>query len=104
MILDEAHYIKNRKTLTAKACFLLNSSLRWCLTGTPIQNHLDDLFSLIHFLNFKPYCNYEIWKGIIVQQIQRKPEVGLNKLKVKKKIFLFFQLTLFLKISLLCKR
>jgi len=54
VILDEAHIIKDRNTQTAKACFALNSARRWLLTGTPIQNSLDDFFSFIHFL--KVFC------------------------------------------------
>lgn len=50
VILDEAHIIKDRNTQTAKACFALNSERRWLLTGTPIQNSLDDFFSFVHFL------------------------------------------------------
>jgi hypothetical protein len=37
VILDEAHFVKNRATITAKACYALQASRRWVLTGTPIQ-------------------------------------------------------------------
>eukprot|EP01117_Protostelium_nocturnum_P010843 TRINITY_DN3910_c0_g1_i2.p1 TRINITY_DN3910_c0_g1~~TRINITY_DN3910_c0_g1_i2.p1 ORF type:complete len:1477 (+),score=578.58 TRINITY_DN3910_c0_g1_i2:294-4433(+) len=64
VILDEAHNIKNRSTVSAKACFDLKAIHRWCLTGTPIQNSMDDMFSLIHFLRFKPYCDVSVWKSV----------------------------------------
>lgn len=38
VILDEAHFIKNRQSKTAKACYELNAQHRWVLTGTPIVN------------------------------------------------------------------
>ncbi|KAG2224562.1 hypothetical protein INT45_004407 [Circinella minor] len=55
VILDEAHEIKNQKTNKAKACFNIESTYRWCLTATPIQNEIGDLYSLIKFLRIEPY-------------------------------------------------
>ncbi|KAJ4854442.1 HIRAN domain-containing protein [Trichoderma breve] len=46
VILDEAHYIKNRASKTARACYEIAADHRWALTGTPIVNRLEDLFSL----------------------------------------------------------
>lgn len=58
IILDEAHCIKTRTTMTAKACFALKTTYRWCLTGTPLQNRIGEFFSLIRFLNIKPFASY----------------------------------------------
>merc|ERR1711988_856944 len=58
IILDEAHSIKTRSTMTAKACFALKTDYRWCLTGTPLQNRIGEFFSLIRFLNVKPFSSY----------------------------------------------
>lgn len=62
VILDEAHSIKNRIAKSTLACYALNSWYRWCLTGTPMQNNLDELQSLIKFLQIKPYCELGPWK------------------------------------------
>ena len=51
VILDEAQAIKNAATETAKAARLLKSRQRLALSGTPIENHLGELWSLIEFLN-----------------------------------------------------
>ncbi|KAI1761340.1 SNF2 family N-terminal domain-containing protein [Hypoxylon sp. FL1150] len=58
VILDEAHCIKSRTTMTAKACFALNVDYRWCLTGTPLQNRIGEFFSLLRFLRLAPYASY----------------------------------------------
>ena len=51
MVLDEAQAIKNPKSQTAKACRAVPARLRLALTGTPIENHLGELWSLFEFLN-----------------------------------------------------
>ena len=66
IILDEAHYIKNRKSLRSEACCKLKGRFRWCLTGTPIQNQLDDLFSLVRFLKLEIFGEeYHFWNTYI---------------------------------------
>ncbi len=50
-VLDEAQAIKNADTLTAKAARLLRAEHRLALSGTPIENHLGELWSLFEFLN-----------------------------------------------------
>ncbi|KAI1130798.1 SNF2 family N-terminal domain-containing protein [Nemania abortiva] len=50
LILDEAHVIRNWSTKQFKAMKDLSASIRWCITGTPVQNSLRDLASLITFL------------------------------------------------------
>ncbi|KAL7747820.1 DNA repair protein rad16 [Sorochytrium milnesiophthora] len=58
IILDEAHNIKDRSCNTARATFALESDLKWCLTGTPLQNRVGELYSLIRFLRADPFAYY----------------------------------------------
>jgi len=51
IILDEAQAIKNASTESAKAARLLNGRYRLALSGTPVENHLGELWSLFEFLN-----------------------------------------------------
>ncbi len=51
VVLDEAQAIKNPASQTAKACRLIRTKLRLALTGTPVENHLGELWSLFEFLN-----------------------------------------------------
>ncbi|KAG5931050.1 DNA helicase rad5 [Claviceps sorghi] len=65
VILDEAHHIKNRGAKTARACYDISANHRWVLTGTPIVNKLEDLFSLVRFLGVEPWNNFSFWKTFI---------------------------------------
>ncbi|HEY4575584.1 MAG TPA: SNF2-related protein, partial [Thermoanaerobaculia bacterium] len=51
LILDEAQAIKSASSQTAKAARLLRGRHRLALTGTPVENHLGELWSLLEFLN-----------------------------------------------------
>ena len=51
VLLDEAQAIKNPDSQVARAAYALPADCRLCLTGTPIENRLDELWSLLHFSN-----------------------------------------------------
>ncbi|RPA82124.1 hypothetical protein BJ508DRAFT_238456 [Ascobolus immersus RN42] len=72
IILDEAHNIKNRNSKTAKACYELEANHRWVLTGTPIVNRLEDLFSLVRFLRVEPWGNFAFWRTFITVPFEEK--------------------------------
>ncbi|KVI02026.1 hypothetical protein Ccrd_019692 [Cynara cardunculus var. scolymus] len=58
IILDEAHYIKDRRCNTTRAVFALESSYKWALSGTPLQNRVGELYSLVRFLQVTPFSYY----------------------------------------------
>ncbi|KAK8076670.1 SNF2 family domain-containing protein [Apiospora phragmitis] len=72
VILDEGHNIKNRQSKTSKACYELNAEHRWVLTGTPIVNRLEDLFSLVRFLRVEPWNNFSFWRTFITAPFESK--------------------------------
>ena len=49
-IIDEAQYIKNHNTQKAKSVKVINSAVRFALTGTPVENSLAELWSIYDFL------------------------------------------------------
>ena len=55
IVLDEAHTIRDQTTRQSQAICSLSAGRRWAVTGTPVQNRLDDLGALIKFLRIKPF-------------------------------------------------
>ena len=86
VIIDEAQCIKNRNTRAAKAASILNSSYRFCLTGTPMMNGVEELYSLIKFLRIKPYSDWTKFNLDFVRPMKGTSEEGraiaMRKLQV----------------------
>ncbi|CBI23220.3 unnamed protein product, partial [Vitis vinifera] len=57
IILDEAHAIKSRNNSTTKAILALKSKYKWALTGTPLQNSMEEIYSLAIY----PYAYFFCW-------------------------------------------
>lgn len=72
VVIDEGHTIRNRMTSTSKAVLQLSSKCRWVLTGTPIINRLDDLYSLVQFLKLEPWSQISYWKMFISDPFEKK--------------------------------
>lgn len=70
VILDEGQNIKNKNTKAAKACCSLNATYRWVLSGTPIQNNMSELYSLIRFLRIPPYHREERFNADIGRKLK----------------------------------
>ncbi|KAI9310361.1 SNF2 family N-terminal domain-containing protein, partial [Dichotomocladium elegans] len=58
IILDEAHNIKDRSCNTARAMFNFEGTYKWSLSGTPLQNRVGELYSLIRFMRADPFAYY----------------------------------------------
>ncbi|KAJ5567755.1 SNF2-related protein [Penicillium sp. DV-2018c] len=70
VIVDEAQNIKNPSAKSAIACCRLSATYRWCLTGTPMMNRLEDFQSLLGFLRIRPYSNAAKFKRDFVRRIK----------------------------------
>ncbi|KAJ1981258.1 hypothetical protein H4R33_005281 [Dimargaris cristalligena] len=62
IILDEAQVIKNRAAKSSIAVAKLQSRYKWCLSGTPIQNSIDELYPPVRFLGIKPYNQWDAFR------------------------------------------
>ncbi|KAI6084099.1 SNF2 family N-terminal domain-containing protein [Hypoxylon rubiginosum] len=98
IILDEAHFIRNSHSMMSRAVCALPSVSRWAVTGTPVQNRLNDLSSLLKFIRAAPYDDprqfdidiSQLWKSgedeLAVQRLKylstclllRRPKATIN--------------------------
>ena len=67
IVLDEAHHIKNRDSISSKLCFKLKGKKRWVVTATPVQNGMNDLYSLFRFLGY--YKSFTEWKKDVTDTV-----------------------------------
>ncbi|CAI4051850.1 translocase ULS1 SKDI_15G3370 [Saccharomyces kudriavzevii IFO 1802] len=74
ILLDEGQNIKNKNTRASKACCTTNGVYRWILSGTPIQNSMDELYSLIRFLRIPPYHKEQRFKLDIGRFFQKNKQ------------------------------
>ncbi|KAL1413004.1 hypothetical protein Q8F55_000753 [Vanrija albida] len=83
IVIDEAQNIKNHKTQTAKAAVELRAKYRWCLTGTPIQNNVDELYSLFKFLRARPLDDWQTFKDRISSQVKEgRTGIAMKRLHI----------------------
>ncbi|KAK9490840.1 SNF2 family N-terminal domain-containing protein [Lipomyces doorenjongii] len=80
LILDEAHTIKNKSSQSAQAACALHGLNRWALTGTPLQNNIDELHSMFKYLLIPPLSDPVFWKD----KISRPAAAGRGKLAMKR--------------------
>ena len=87
VILDEAQHIKNQSTQNAHAAKRLRADHRFVLTGTPIENGVSDLWSIMDFLMPGYLGNHESFRTNIEQPIaQGGPEGELAQWKLRRKL------------------
>ncbi len=75
IILDEANNIRNLTNQITKAILELDACSRWCVTGTPIENSISDLYTLFLFLDYQPWCEKSLWDQFIYNPLYREKKV-----------------------------
>lgn len=71
IILDEAHYIKNRRSPRSSAVHRLKASYRLCMTGTPLMNNIEEIFPILQFLRIAPYDKWLPFHHSIAKPLKR---------------------------------
>ena len=80
VILDEAQTIKNSRSLVAACMWALLARRRWCLSGTPLQNSVDDLFAYFKFLRHPPFDDPAGFRAAVKEPIRVNPTAGFANL------------------------
>ncbi|KAI1205005.1 SNF2 family N-terminal domain-containing protein [Annulohypoxylon truncatum] len=81
IVLDEAHEIRNRSTKQFQAIASISALHRWCLTGTPIQNSLEDLGALVSFLKVPILENPPTFRKFITKPISSRSRSRFQNLQ-----------------------
>ncbi|KAH7032710.1 SNF2 family N-terminal domain-containing protein [Microdochium trichocladiopsis] len=80
VVLDEGHMIRRPATIFHKTCYELEARSRWCLTGTPIQNKLDDIGALFVFIRAEPFHSMAQFRSSITLPFERGDDTVKDKL------------------------
>ncbi|KAF8756200.1 SNF2 family N-terminal domain [Rhizoctonia solani] len=81
IVLDEAHSIKEPTTIGSRACCDLIADRRLCLTGTPVQNKLDDVYALLKFIRLEPFDDKAVWTEYIGGPAKFGQPLGIARLQ-----------------------
>lgn len=76
--LDEAQMVEGVHNQTTKMVKTLPAVHRWTVTGTPIEKSMDNLYGLVHFLDYAPYNDYRIWLKLSRMFYQGNPRPLLH--------------------------
>lgn len=85
VVLDEAQHIKNPKSKAAQTARQLKTRHRLCLTGTPMENHLGELWSQFHFLMPGLLSNEKRFRRIFRSPIEKNQDVD-RSMQLRKRI------------------
>jgi SNF2 family DNA or RNA helicase len=87
VVLDEAHCIKNHLSLTAKLMVEIKAENRWLMTGTPLLNTKDELFSYFRFLKIDSMTNirnFHKYFDLATEIGQQRMDTVLSKISIQR--------------------
>lgn len=74
-------FIKDPTTVVSRAACYLEAQRRICLSGTPIQNKLDDVWALFKFLRLTPFDKREVWNKSVMEHAKAGNSLGVVRLQ-----------------------
>lgn len=82
IVLDESHIIRNKSTQASRAVADLDAIYRWSLSGTIVNNSLDDVFPHLRFLSISPQSEWSEFKKHITDRVKKAPRLAANRTQV----------------------
>ncbi|KAJ3013444.1 UNVERIFIED_CONTAM: hypothetical protein HDU68_000697 [Siphonaria sp. JEL0065] len=82
VVLDEGHIIRNRNSKQTKAIVALDAERHLVVSGTPIQNSVEDLYSLMWFMKFAPFSDHDWFNRLLTRPLRQNTDIGKNTLKL----------------------
>ena len=82
VVLDEAHIIREQSTKQSKAICSLPAQRRWAVTGTPIQNRLEDFGALVKFLRVEPFADSGEFKRNFLTPLKNAEEGAIDRVRL----------------------
>ncbi|KAJ5173422.1 hypothetical protein N7492_006015 [Penicillium capsulatum] len=82
IVLDEAHTIREQNAQQTQAILSLHAQRRWSVTGTPVQNRLEDLLSVTKFIKLYPYDEGQSFRQHIINPMKTGDPNVLKSLRV----------------------
>lgn len=79
--LSAAHHVRNRSSQVFSSVCKLKAQYRWCLTGTPVHNSLDDYGALLSFIRVYPFRAKSQFNTHIAKPVEEKDESGVQRLQ-----------------------
>eukprot|EP00743_Colponemidia_sp_Colp-15_P012322 GILK01013989.1.p1 GENE.GILK01013989.1~~GILK01013989.1.p1 ORF type:complete len:1573 (-),score=378.23 GILK01013989.1:49-4446(-) len=80
LCLDEAQMVESTTARAAAMALQLSAMNRWCVSGTPIQRGLEDLYGLLLFLQVNPLCIRAWWQRTVIQPLENGDARGTHTL------------------------
>ncbi|KAF8340920.1 SNF2 family N-terminal domain-containing protein [Amanita rubescens] len=81
VVLDEAQNIRNRRTRMSRSVLELQTTYRWCLTGTPIINTLSDVYPYLRFIRVSPWHDFKEFQQHIGRIEKKRPTLAVQRLQ-----------------------
>jgi hypothetical protein len=81
VVLDEAQMVADSSSLRSSYVADLESHSRWCVSGTPLNNNLEDFSGLLSFISRGTFNDHQVLKNEMLTPFRNRQPLGLRRMK-----------------------